>query len=213
MFEELATRAHDMELSIASHGGKKEPAMEHRKDRVFGQKVEKPVKKPTKEAMTVNTASVKISTRDKKKEVRKMKPSQQVDRRQRTLKELEEKTYPFPDSDVASMLEDLLEKKVIELPECKRPEEMNRVNDPKFCKYHRIVSHPVEKCFVLKELIMNLARQGRIELDVDEVETPTSPQSCLDLSIQCHCSHHHQNWSFSRQGANTEWLIHVQKKW
>ncbi|KAI5337678.1 hypothetical protein L3X38_016949 [Prunus dulcis] len=67
------------------------------------------------------------------------------------------------------MLEDLLEKKVIKLPECKRPEEMNRVNDPKFCKYHRIVSHPVEKCFVLKELIMNLARQGRIELDVDEI--------------------------------------------
>ncbi|KAI5312468.1 hypothetical protein L3X38_041641 [Prunus dulcis] len=67
------------------------------------------------------------------------------------------------------MLEDLLEKKVIELLECKPPEEMNRVNDPKFYKYHRIVSHPVEKCFVLKELIMNLARQGRIELDVDEI--------------------------------------------
>ncbi|CAL8990429.1 unnamed protein product [Prunus brigantina] len=111
-FEELATRAHDMELSIASHGGKHEPVIEHKK---------------------------------------------------------EKKTYPFPDSDVAGMLEDLLEKKVIELPECKRPEEMNRVNDPKFCKYHRIVSHPVEKCFVLKELIMNLARQGRIELDVDEI--------------------------------------------
>ena len=31
-FEELATRAHDMELSIASHGRKKEPAMEHKKD-------------------------------------------------------------------------------------------------------------------------------------------------------------------------------------
>ncbi|CAL8162575.1 unnamed protein product [Prunus armeniaca] len=29
--------------------------------------------------------------------------------------------------------------------------------------------YPVEKCFMLKELIMNLARQGRIELDVDEI--------------------------------------------
>ena len=28
------------------------------------------------------------------------------------------------------MLEDLLHKKVIELPECKHPEEMGRVNDP-----------------------------------------------------------------------------------
>ncbi|CAL8990814.1 unnamed protein product [Prunus brigantina] len=46
---------------------------------------------------------------------------------------------------------------------------MNWVNDPKFCKYHQIVSHPVEKCFMLKKLIMNLARQGRIKLDVDEI--------------------------------------------
>ena len=34
------------------------------------------------------------------------------------------------------MLEDLLQKKVIELPECKRPEEMDRVNDLNYCHYH-----------------------------------------------------------------------------
>ncbi|KAI5343509.1 hypothetical protein L3X38_011385 [Prunus dulcis] len=89
-----------------------------------------PIKKPTKEAMTINIILVKISTRDKKREAKRMEPSREVDRRQRTLKDLEEKTYPFPDSDVAGMLEDLLEKKMIELPE---------------------------------------SRQGRIELDVDEI--------------------------------------------
>ena len=35
------------------------------------------------------------------------------------------------------MLEDLLQKKVIELPECKRPEEMDRVNDLNYCHYHQ----------------------------------------------------------------------------
>ncbi|KAM1093650.1 hypothetical protein ACFX2B_008634 [Malus domestica] len=69
---------------------------------------------------------------------------------------------------MAVMLDDLLEKKVIVLPECKRPKEMNRVNDPKYCKYHRIVSHPVGKCFVLKELIMKLAQQEQIELDLED---------------------------------------------
>ena len=67
------------------------------------------------------------------------------------------------------MLEDLLQKKVIKLPECKRQEEMDRVNDPNYFHYHRIVSHPVEKCFVLKDLIMKLAKQGIIHLDLDEV--------------------------------------------
>ncbi|CAL2276463.1 unnamed protein product [Prunus armeniaca] len=75
--------------------------------------------------MTINTIPVKIFTRDKKNEVKRMEPSREVDRRRRTLKKLEEKTYPFLDSDVAGMLEDLLEKKVIELLECKRPKEMN----------------------------------------------------------------------------------------
>ncbi|KAM1690711.1 hypothetical protein ACFXTH_032462 [Malus domestica] len=67
-----------------------------------------------------------------------------------------------------AMLNDLLDKKVIELPECKYPEEINRMNDPRYCKYHRIVIHSVGKCFVLKELIMKLAQQGKIELDLED---------------------------------------------
>ena len=66
------------------------------------------------------------------------------------------------------MLKDLLEKNVIRLPECKCPEEMGRTNDPKYCVYHRVISHPMEKCFVLKDLILRLAKEGKILLDLDE---------------------------------------------
>ncbi|KAM2111777.1 hypothetical protein ACFX1R_014356 [Malus domestica] len=88
--------------------------------------------------------------------------------RRHTLKELEEKTYPFPDSDVAAMLDDLLDKKVIGLPECRRPEEMNRTDSPRYCKFHRFISHPTKKSFVLKDLILKLAQQGKIELDLED---------------------------------------------
>ncbi|KAM1380701.1 hypothetical protein ACFX2I_022397 [Malus domestica] len=165
-FEELATRAHDMELSIAYHG-KKEPITDFKKDKVFSPNVDKTGKKPPKEAFTVSTAPVKtastpikISSKTKANEIKKSEPPRTQERYKSTLRELEQKVYPFLDSDMDAMLDDLLEKKVIELPECKRPEEMNRINDPKYCKYHRIVSHPVGKCFVLKELIMKLAQQG-----------------------------------------------------
>jgi len=53
------------------------------------------------------------------------------------LKELQEKKYPFPDSDLSGMLDDLLQNGVIELLESKRPEEAARVTDPKYCSYHR----------------------------------------------------------------------------
>ena len=68
------------------------------------------------------------------------------------------------------MLDHLLELKLIELPEMKRPEEADQTNDPKYCKYHRLISHPIEQCFVLKDKIMELARQGKIMFD-DEVAT------------------------------------------
>ncbi|KAM1520042.1 hypothetical protein ACFX1Z_022779 [Malus domestica] len=173
-FEELATRAHDMELSIAYHG-KKEPITNFNKDKMFAPNLDKTRKKPAKEAFTVNAAPIKISSKTKANEIKRGEPPRTQDRYKNTLRELDQKAYLFPDSDMDAMLDNLLEKKVIELPEWKRPKEMNRVNDPKYCKYHRIMSHHVGKCFVLKELIMKLAQQWRIELDLkDTVATHTT---------------------------------------
>ncbi|KAM2519224.1 hypothetical protein PS1_033919 [Malus domestica] len=154
-----------MELSIAHHG-KKEPIADYKDDKVLGPKLEKTAWKSTKEAMTVNIAPVKIPTRGKAIQTEAFRDQEM---RRRTLKELEEKTYPFPDSDVVAMLNDLLDKKVIGLPECRRPEEMNRTDSPRYCKFHRFISHPTEKCFMLKDLIMKLAKKGIIELDLDDV--------------------------------------------
>ncbi|CAL9005613.1 unnamed protein product [Prunus brigantina] len=74
------------------------------KKRVFGQKTDKPTKKPTKEAMIINTVPVKISARDKNRKVKRIESSQEVDIRGRTLKELEEKTYHFLDSNVIEVV-------------------------------------------------------------------------------------------------------------
>ena len=50
-----------------------------------------------------------------------------------SLKEWEQKVYPFPDADMPKMLEQLLKLKLIELPKCKRPEEIGKVDDPNYC--------------------------------------------------------------------------------
>ncbi|KAA0060608.1 ty3-gypsy retrotransposon protein [Cucumis melo var. makuwa] len=125
-FEELATRAHDMELSIANRGNNDLLVPEVRKEKKEVKSTQKVLKGATKEAMVVN-------------------------------------------SDLPDMLDQLLEKQLIQLPECKRPAEIRRVNDPNYCKYHWVISHPVEKCFVLKELILKLALDKKIELELDDV--------------------------------------------
>ena len=63
-FEELATRALDMELGIANHGSKKDLTVDRQRERHDGKKSDKTSKKPIQELMMINTTPVKISTRD-----------------------------------------------------------------------------------------------------------------------------------------------------
>ena len=130
-----------MEFNIANHGAKKDLIVDQQRERHNGKASDKNSIKPIQESMMVNTTPIKILVQDKKNEVKKVGPTQENERCRFTLKELEEKKYHFLDSDVPSMLEDLLQKNVIKLPKCKRLEEMSCVNDLNYCHYHRIVSH------------------------------------------------------------------------
>ncbi|PIN26509.1 hypothetical protein CDL12_00732 [Handroanthus impetiginosus] len=182
-FEELATRAHDMELSIANHkiGF---PVDDQKKDRKDSRRNEKSNKASIKESMAIKTTTVKIPSNNKKVEKveERRVPSE---RRRPTLKEMQEKEYPFPDSDVPHIFDELLARKLIELPEPKRPEEAGKVDDPKYCKYHRVVSHPIEKCFVIKEKIMSLARDGVIALDADDTADTNFAGVIAAISPMC----------------------------
>jgi len=95
-------------------------------------------------------------------------PFKDTIRRLPNLKELQEKKYLFPDSDLLGMLDDLLEKQGIQLLEPKRPEEVGRIVDPKYCCYHRMISHPLKKCIRINERIMQLAKEQRMILDLDD---------------------------------------------
>jgi len=54
-------------------------------------------------------------------------------RRHPCLKKLQEKKYLFPASDLLGLLDDLLEKGIIELPESRRLKEDGRTADPNYC--------------------------------------------------------------------------------
>jgi len=73
------------------------------------------------------------------------------------------------------MLDDLLEKGIIELPPSKRPEQSGRTNDLKYCRYHQVLSYPREKCITLKEPIMQLAKDGTMILDLEEAAETNHP--------------------------------------
>jgi len=67
------------------------------------------------------------------------------------------------------MVDDLLEKWIIQLAEPKRVEEVRRTTDSNCCRHHRMVIPPLKNCIMIKELIMQLAKEWRIILDLDNV--------------------------------------------
>ncbi|KAJ8620127.1 hypothetical protein MRB53_028656 [Persea americana] len=75
-----------------------------------------------------------------------------------------EEVYPFPNEDIEDLLGELLEKHLLELPEPKKLDEVDKVDHPKFCKYHWMTNHKTVDCFVLKEKIQALIDDGTIKL-------------------------------------------------
>jgi len=96
-FQELTTRAHDMEVIITYH--------------------EKQLNDDESITLPRNRSSM--------------------------LRDFEESECPYSESETPEMLHKLLKKELIELPKSKRPEKVGRTNDPKYCKYYRIISHPI----------------------------------------------------------------------
>ncbi|WP_375618968.1 hypothetical protein, partial [Bartonella sp. AC134YNZD] len=82
---------------------------------------------------------------------------------------------------VLQMLEELLAYKLIELPEMKRPEEANKLNDQNYCKYHHLVSHPTQCYFILKEKIVQLANQGKILLEEEKKTAVTHQMTIISI--------------------------------
>ena len=86
------------------------------------------------------------------------------------LRGYEENECPYSESDALKILHNLLQKGLIELPESRRSEEIGRTNDPKYCKYHKIVSHPIEKCKAFRGQVLQLANERKITLDEEGTE-------------------------------------------
>ncbi|KAA0046722.1 retrotransposon protein putative ty3-gypsy sub-class [Cucumis melo var. makuwa] len=136
IFEELATRAHDMELSIASIETKNFSVPEVKTDKKETKGTEKIVKSTMKEYMVINTTSLKYCRHARATTGEATDPTARI--------------------------------------------------------------HPVEKYFVLKELILRLASEKKMELDMNEEVAPEDSQGKErpieeDDGARFFCDHQYEN--------------------
>ena len=63
------------------------------------------------------------------------------------------KQYSFKDEQVVMIFHLLHKGNKLKLPDARCPNEVGRTNDLNYCLFHRMVHHPTNKCFVLKDKI------------------------------------------------------------
>ncbi|GAA0140826.1 hypothetical protein LIER_35290 [Lithospermum erythrorhizon] len=115
-FEQLSTRAHDMKMTIAANKGQESATYEATPSKAKHElhELEEPPEVEKEYTHAVTSKSTKFSS---------INPGGRIPL---TLKEMQTKEYPFFDSDIPSILEEMLKEKLIKLPKSKRPEEANK---------------------------------------------------------------------------------------
>ncbi|KAL0411540.1 UNVERIFIED_CONTAM: hypothetical protein Slati_3743700 [Sesamum latifolium] len=191
--EELTTRAHDMELSMTASGVEGPPVQEPRRtnEKQEVKKGGKPYSEaPSKVSMAVNVAPFRLQSKENSGISKNSVPYEKPQRKL-TLKEMQAKQYPFLDFDIFGIFDDLLEANLIDLPELKRPEEAKRRDYPKYFKYHRLVGHVIQDCFVFKDKIMQLAQQDKtLEEDSAAINLVSTKCESLDgKKASCNTTH------------------------
>jgi len=78
------------------------------------------------------------------------------------------KQYSFKDKQVVAIFHLLHKGNKLKLPDARRFNEVGRTNDPNYCRFHRMVHHPINKCFVLKDKIQALVDAGVLTLESEQ---------------------------------------------
>jgi len=159
-FQELVTKAFDMEVTITNHCSNPFSYSKSKKDKDEFKRNVKFSKNLTKEVISIAMGELLWITWKPKLEDKKSTPFKDATTRHPMLKELQENKCHFLNSDLAGMLDDLLIEEIIELPESKWPIEVGRIVDAKYFRYHRIISHSFEKYIMLKKHLCRLPKMG-----------------------------------------------------
>ena len=124
-----------------------------------------------------------------------------------SLAERKNKLYSFRRDKVAKLFRDAL-KDNLPLPECKRPEDASKSDQPNYCPYHRILGHTIEDCYVFKDYIERRYKKGEIILPESVLQDP-APHA--QVNMVCHeVPALHAFESPDESGGS--WSIHMSKK-
>ena len=67
-----------------------------------------------------------------------------------------------------SLFETLYQAKKFRLPEPRNQEDVDKVDDPQYCAYHRGLGHPTKSCWTLKDKLQTFVDAGFLKLKIEQ---------------------------------------------
>ena len=80
--------------------------------------------------------------------------------------------YSFAKEHTRKLFGECLQQQLITLPTSWRPAEADKVGEPNYCPYHRILGHCIEDCFVFKDAAEQLIQAGVVNIGKFLVKPP-----------------------------------------
>ena len=72
--------------------------------------------------------------------------------------------YSFAKEHTRKLFGECLQQQLITLPTSRRPAEADKVGEPNYCPYHRVLGHCIEDCFVFKDAAEQLIQAGVVNM-------------------------------------------------
>ncbi|MQM11528.1 hypothetical protein Taro_044437 [Colocasia esculenta] len=82
------------------------------------------------------------------------------------------KPYSFPKEKTKTLFDWGIRYNKITLPTPKRPDQAAKKDDPRYCLYHQILGHPLEDCYVFKDIMESLIKKGELQIGDYKVDPP-----------------------------------------
>ena len=79
-----------------------------------------------------------------------------------------QKVHSFKDEQVIAIFHLLHKSNKLKLPEARRPNEVGHITDPNYCLFHRMVHHPISRCYVFKDKIQSLVDAAVLTLKSEQ---------------------------------------------
>jgi len=91
------------------------------------------------------------------------------------------KQYSFKYEHIDSLFKLLNKSNKLKLPKARHPKEVDKIDSPNYCLYHRMLGHPTKSCYIFKDILQALIDAEVLKLRPEQNKVTANMTSFLQF--------------------------------